>query len=38
MVTDTYVYDRRGYCYLDAEGVWNGEYLDKVPSGKKVSK
>ena len=37
MVTDAYVKDRRGYCYLNSKGMQDGQYLDVVPSGKKVT-
>lgn len=37
MVTDAYVKDRRGYCYLNSKGMQDGQYLDIIPSGKKVT-
>ena len=27
MVTNDYVYDSVGKCYLDANGYWNGKYI-----------
>lgn len=36
MVTNSYVKDSKGYCYCDKDGIWDGKYVDTVPSGYEV--
>ena len=36
MVTNSYVKDAKGYCYCDGDGIWDGKYVDTVPSGYEV--
>lgn len=36
MVVNAYVRDKRGYCYCGKDGIWDGKYVQSVPSGYEI--